>query len=64
MSEVKLKPCPFCGAKVIKGTVFVHLPYQIEHFPKCIICKIDHHTTYLRSGEIRKWNRRVGEVKP
>lgn len=57
--SVELKACPFCGAKVINKTPFIHLSHMIVHKKRCFFYIKDRGTTYLRPEEIKYWNTRA-----
>ena len=56
MSEIKLKPCPFCegGARIIGavGTVF---------WVKCTECGAETQSELTKQRAAERWNRRAGE---
>ena len=64
MEELKPKPCPFCGAELVKDTFgnWKH-PYQYGEEEKCILSYIDpdYGVMLLEDSEdnIKNWNRRV-----
>lgn len=64
MKELKPKPCPFCGAELVKDDFgnWKH-PYQYDQEEKCILSYIDpgYGIIMFRNSEdnIKNWNRRV-----
>lgn len=64
MKELKPKPCPFCGAELVKDDFgnWEH-PYQYDQEEKCILSYIDpdYGTIMFENSEdnIKNWNRRV-----
>lgn len=66
MSE--LKPCPFCGAKLIKAMACENLaePVEIYEHPSnnCILSiNTDEFTYMVPVGMIETWNRRTKDGK-
>ena len=57
MSEIKLKPCPFCGSEKLQGVEYAYVCYI-----KCRNCGATG-AHYIMNGDkaIDAWNRRVGE---
>lgn len=60
----KLKPCPFCGAKLIKGVAYENLsePVEIYEHPlnNCILAtNTDEFEYIVPESMIEKWNRRA-----
>lgn len=56
MSELKLKPCPFCGGKAVK-TAFSWGNICDEYTVKCTECGVG--TKVLKSDEaVKAWNTR------
>ncbi len=53
--HVKLKPCPFCGGKVVK--VAKCAPSQIHHEIGCILTRKAF--DFLWPDMFKAWNRRV-----
>ena len=55
MSEIKLKPCPFCGGGAAIGR------HGDNYFIEC--CKCGSRTWFYKSADkaTEAWNRRVGE---
>lgn len=64
MEELKPKPCPFCGAELVKDDFgnWVH-PYQYDKKEECILSYIDpdYGVILFKDSEdnIKNWNRRV-----
>lgn len=62
MSEIKLKPCPFCG-----GEAFCYVSGRIEpgtpdmFWVRCKKCDVVTKSYTTREKAIKKWNRRAGE---
>ena len=63
MSE-KLKPCPFCGGTLIRGTGYQM--ESMEHLTRYICSNCDASTGWHNSTEAarRAWNKRAGDERP
>lgn len=61
MSEIKLKPCPFCGSKVKK----VSLPFLGTQMFICKRCGADVCFNGAEYGQkaVDAWNRRIEKTK-
>ena len=63
MSEIKLKPCPFCGgeAEFVLGEEYREEHKQSKDWIQCSSCGIE--TPYFDTPEkaAEAWNRREGE---
>lgn len=55
MNEVELKPCPFCGSKIIYGNEVRQGIHRIE----CSCCDAGSESLECIEDAIEKWNRRV-----
>ena len=56
MSEIKLKPCPFCGGKANMSLIF-RAGFKVE----CTVCGCKT-TLFNRNGDaINVWNRRADD---
>ena len=57
MSEIKLKPCPFCGSGNVRYK-------EAEHAVVCALCKARGSIAPDEKMAIRMWDERAGELKP
>lgn len=63
MTEIKLKPCPFCGGED------VHITDAWPHYPYCLGCGAVVRKTPYACGEegikqaAQRWNRRVTDMR-
>ena len=56
MTEIELKPCPFCGVKLTE-----YLRGVWKHpFNECFLI-IARSTEYVTKGEVDTWNRRAND---
>lgn len=62
MSDLKLKPCPFCGSSDVHLTVDRHKVYDGQiHYVLCFICYAKTGIHINREAAIDRWNSRQGE---
>lgn len=57
MSEIKLKPCPFCG-----GEAKMHPTSSAAHgvyWARCIECGVETRASYILDDAVKAWNRRA-----
>lgn len=62
MSEIKLKPCPFCGGEAfcyVSGRIEPEMPDMF--WVRCKKCDVVTKSYTTREKAIKKWNRRAGE---
>ena len=62
MTKPKLKPCPFCGGKVIMQASVSFFPRKFG-FPYilCTNCIMRTDIFYTQTAAIKAWNRRYNE---
>lgn len=58
MSDLKLRPCPFCGSNKIQ---FRMLEHAITHFVFCTDCRTQGDIYKTQQNAAFKWNYRAGE---
>ena len=71
MSEIKLKPCPFCGGEAYfrkpqkeKGGAFVSVGVECKKcgaYPYSTLCYEFLSESELQEAAAKSWNRRAGE---
>ena len=56
--DVELKPCPFCGGRVIHMTEHDGCDH-LEHLGRCCICSTKGPSALCRAEAIKLWNTRT-----
>lgn len=59
MSEIKLKPCPFCGGKAESCTPWMGMAYG--YWVRCEACGCETEVSSTEEQAAEAWNRRAGE---
>lgn len=64
MSEIKLKPCPFCGGKAEIFRWQAHINDEYHSDLVCTNCGAGFHNVSSKEGAFKAWNRRYANITP